>query len=257
MNMLRLVIMWCGFATCMVSFTVPVGYVLSRYEQIVQGKHCLFYPARLPKKMVVIFNGAVKNRYSMWSWFWRDSEVWQDTAYLFLRDDDFGWYLGIGTTSFVQTYTDIITHYMQMSGLKRNQVITVGGSMGGYGALLYATTMKLRGAVIYNAQVNYASATMPYRFAVHNAGDHWQDLDKLIEQSKYVPFVSIIFGTLSRDTSAACNLIDVLKKKKASFVVHNTQIPTHVGVGQNITKEFIEKEIQYIERYVPLENNNA
>ena len=48
----------------------------------------MFYPAKKAVRLVIIFNGATKNRYMMFSHFWNNKEVWPDTAYLFLKDDD-------------------------------------------------------------------------------------------------------------------------------------------------------------------------
>lgn len=243
-------------STVLVAGEKKIEYVVSKYEHIYEGKHCLFYPAIKPKKMIVIFNSATPGKYSFWSWFWQDNEAWQDTAYLFLRDDLLGWYMGTGQESFVESYTKIIRKFMQQSNLNSQQVVAMGYSAGGYGALYYAVTMKLKGAVIFDPQINYASARSDGMFAVHLPGEHWQDIDKIIEKSDYVPIVSITFGSYFRDVNAAHALIAVLKKKKASLIVHNTKLPTHTGVINNLSKSFIERELLYIDRYVGFNNKN-
>lgn len=231
-----------------------IDYIKSVYEKTVDGKPYLFFPATQPQRLVVIFNGATKGIYRFWRWFWQEDEAWQSTAYLFLRDDEFGWYLGIGKESFVASYKKIITQTMNELGLTAQQVVTFGGSMGGYGALYYAITMKLKGAVLFNPQIDYESAQLNDGFDVNVTGFHWRDLDQLAEKAAYLPCISLTYGLDKRDVSAAQKLIEVLKKRKATCMIHSTRLPGHAGVSEAISKAFVEQELAYVAEHHALEH---
>jgi len=215
-----------------------ISYVKQKYEHIFAQKEYLFYPAKNPKSLVIVFTSAVKNKYEMWSWFWKETEDWHDEAYLFLKDDDFCWYLGNDKQSFIEAYTSIINHHIALTKVPKDHVFTIGGSMGGYAAIFYAATLGLGGTIAYNPQVNKASNSR--RISLENTGNKWQDLDTLLASYEKLPMLSLTCGNYSKDLRAACALVDVFKTKKSLIILRHVALPGHKGL--NVTKN-ISKEI--------------
>lgn len=109
-----------------------VDYIIKKYECIKFGKPHLFYPAKNPKRLLIVFAGAgAKGQYNLFSWYWRDDENWADVAYLFLRDDDVCWYIGNNEQDFIPDYSNLIRHYINTCKLDNSNVYTIGSSMGG------------------------------------------------------------------------------------------------------------------------------
>ncbi len=81
----------------LVAVKAMIENVLKKYEQETFGKRVLFYPASKPSRLVVVFAGANRGHYAMWSWFYRQNEDWSDCSYLFLTEDTdpnrYWWYL--------------------------------------------------------------------------------------------------------------------------------------------------------------------
>jgi len=223
-----------------------VNYIKKKYEHTIYKKKCLFYPAKNPKRLLISFCGAVRGIYSKFSWFWRNDENWQDTAYLFVRDDQLTWYLGNNKKDMVQDFANLIRYFMAKCKLKPEQVFVVGGSMGGYGALLYATLLGLRGALLLNPQVN-RTCNYANRFAIARSEGRWKDLDAIVAASAYVPSVSLIYGHYAQDQAAGEALVKVLKTKAPLTIIHRHPSPHH-GIDTVFSKKFIEREIEYIEQ---------
>lgn len=226
-------------------------YVLNKYEHKMHGKESLYFPAKNAKRLVIIFAAVKKHVYNMWSWFWKDDENWKNTAYLFLKDDDTTWYLGNNKQSFVEDYCKIITSFIDTSRVPKDHVFTFGGSMGGYAALFYATILELGGAVIYNPQVNKKCNNIGSRprYGIEKAENRWQDLDEVVKKQKKMPRISLVFGSYPHDQCAAYDLIETVKTKTDSlFVMRHITLPNHVI---KLTKDFIEKEIAYLDQPAP------
>jgi hypothetical protein len=232
-----------------------IAYVKKKYEHTLYGQECLFYPAKNPKRMLISFCGAMKNIYSMWSWFWLDSEDWQETAYLFLKDETFSWYLGNDTKSLVDDYIHIIKYFMDVAQLHKDQVFTVGRSMGGYAAIYYATILGLKGAIALNTQVDKESAItqfsqVSYTFGIANTENQWVDLDMVVAQYDKVPSISLNCGSFIRDKLAAHKLLNTLKEKNSLVIFRKTPLLIHSPFG--CTKKFIENEINFMEMQEPV-----
>jgi hypothetical protein len=223
-----------------------INYIKSKYEHKMFGKECLFYPAQKAKRLLILFNGATKNRYMMLTWFWRDNEKWEDTAYLFLKDDDFCWYIGNDEKSTIPDYTNIINHFIAECKIKNDQVFTIGGSMGGYGAVLYATMLELKGAIVVNPQVDKASNDV--RFLIGNTQSRWQDLDKVIASYQTIPMISLIFANRPDDQAASYTLIEELKKKTTLLIIRRFLSKQHAIAGTVLSTSFIDSEIAYMEQ---------
>jgi hypothetical protein len=207
-----------------------IAYVKQKYEHVFAQKEYLFYPAKNPKSLVIVFTSAVKNKYEMWSWFWKDTEDWQDEAYLFLKDDDFCWYLGNDKQSFVEAYKNIINQHIALTKVPKDHVFTIGGSMGGYAAIFYAATLGLGGTVAYNPQVNKASNSRTLRYALENTGNRWQDLDTVLASCEKLPMLALTFGDFSKDLFAAYTIIDLFKIKKSLIILRHVALPGHKGL---------------------------
>ncbi len=218
--------------------TEKTNYILKEYEVTMLGKQHLFYPAKQAKRLLIFFNGARKNKYIMWSWFWNDKEIWTDTAYLFLKDDDICWYLGNNEKSFIQDYSNIINHYINVCKLTKDKVFTIGGSMGGYAAIFYATLLGLKGAIALNPQVNKINNDTT-RFFIQNTGDKWQDLDVVIRTYPVIPNISLIFGAYPSDQAACYALIDEAKHKTPLLIIRRHPSTHHSG-GVGFSREFVE-----------------
>lgn len=189
----------------------------------------------------------------MWSWFWNDREQWKDTAYLFLKDDDLCWYVGNNEKSAIQDFSHIIDHYITRCKLSKNKVFTIGGSMGAYGAILYAVLLGLKGVIAINPQVNKASnITRP----LENAGDKWQDLEKVTAVHSVTPNVSLTFCHDPPDQAASYALLHELKQKKSITIIRRHPSLTHSG-SAGLSKEFIENEIAYLEAQEPLPEDKS
>jgi len=220
-----------------------IHYVLQKYERKIRNRECLFYPAKNPKRLCIFFTGLKKNTYIMWSWFWDQHENWQDTAYLFIKDDDACWYLGNHKKSFIDDYSAIIKHFMDICKLSRKNVFAIGGSMGGYAAIFYATLLQLRAVIAINPQVQKANQKLR---DFSDIGDRWQELEKFVKSSNYVPDISLIYSRSPRDEANGHALLNVLKNKGSLVILRRHNSPHHTG-GANLTKKFVESEIAYFE----------
>jgi len=223
-----------------------IHYIKKKYEHTIYKKKCLFYPAKNPKRLLISFCGAQHGIYSKFSWFWRDDENWQDTAYLFVRDDQTTWYLGNNKKDLMKDFTNLIRYFTAKSKLRPDQVFSIGSSMGGYGALLYATLLGFKGALLLNPQVNKAS-NYDNRYSIARTEGRWRDLDAVIRSSSYVPCVSLIYGHCALDQSAGEALVKVLKAKAPLAIIRRHPSALH-GANIVFSKQFIEREIEYIEQ---------
>lgn len=230
-----------------------IHYVLSKYQHKIFNRECLFYPAKDPKRLLIFFTGLRKNVYIMWSWFWRDQEDWQDTAYLFIKDDDGCWYLGKDKESFVEDYISIINHFILLCNLPKEKVFTIGGSMGGYAAIFYATVLGLKAAIAINPQVNKKSWLLR---EFDDIGDQWKELENIVASCQKTPDLSLIYSYDPRDQSAGYDLLNVMKEKGSLIILRRHNSFQHTGAA-HLTKEFVEMEIAYFEKqglYCPIKS---
>ncbi|MFH1831639.1 MAG: hypothetical protein ABH827_02435 [bacterium] len=236
-----------------------INYIINKYEHTKIGtgagtpcKAHLFYPAKSPKRLIIVFTSANSiGRYNLFSWFWNDNENWDDTAYLFLKDDQECWYLGNAKQNFVPEYSDIIKHYINICKLQNktftnNNVSAIGNSMGGYAAIFYATKLELNAAIALNPQADKKNALTGFKQA-KNAEINWQDLDQIIKKAPKAPSVFLIYGHYPQDIAACDRLINVLKDKSPMLLVRRHDSRKH-AIGHLIySKELIEKSLNFIE----------
>jgi pimeloyl-ACP methyl ester carboxylesterase len=225
------------------------AYIKTKYEQIINGRACIFYPAKAPKKLVITFGYAMPDRYAMWTWFWRQDETWTDTAYLFLKDDDLCWYLGNNEKPAFDDYCAMINHFIEKCDVSKEHVFTAGGSMGGYAAILFATKLRLKGAIvdIPTVRKDIWQTYQPPKTTKIQSEDRWLDVDTVMKESDYIPFISIHHGRNKVDVLAAHALIDVLIYKAPLIVYRTTSKSAHSLF--TITKASLEFDIAYMEDY--------
>ena len=220
-----------------------IEYVKNKYQQTLFGQDCLFYPATNPERLWILFGGRSLNLYTMWSWFWREDEQWENTAYLFLKDDSFSWYLGSPTDSLIENSSNIIKHFTDKCGLSNDHVFSIGHSMGGYAALFYGITLGFKGIFAFRPQIDWLNA-LRY-FAVSELSSIWQDIDFLLKQSNKPPYIYIQYGEFPPDKDAALKLVNVMKEKESIGIIQKTMNTNHVGF--NPTKEFIKRTLDYFD----------
>lgn len=217
--------------------------VLDNFEVELFGKKHLFFAASSPKKLVVVFNGATRNRYSMWSYFYNEKHNWNDTSYLFLKEGDdpdyFWWYL-----KDEEAYGNIIEHYISSQGLNPKDVVTMGSSMGGYASMYFGLKLKVQGCIGFRPQIDYLSASQ--FFTIGRLKDLWVDLDCLIDQCSedQLPMMYLNYSDFAHDKLAAYHWIDSLKKKKTLSIIHPVSGPDHVS--WNPDKEFVQNVIDFM-----------
>lgn len=222
-----------------------IMYVKSNYEHSQYGIEYLVYPAKDPKKLWILFNGATPGRYTMWSWFWRDDELWDDTVYLFLKDDDIRWYLGSEDHPKTDAYLNIITSVMHSFGLDPSQVCTIGHSMGGYAALYYGLLLHAGYTYVFRPQVTWDAAVTYY--SVKKLKDLWVDIDALVLTQDSVPRLYLQYGEFMPDRLSGKALVDAYAEKHGIFIVERTEHPEHVGFHP--TKEQIEATVNFLMNY--------
>jgi hypothetical protein len=229
-----------------------INYIIGKYQRTMFDKEYLFYPAKSAKRLLICFSGAEqkygKCLYSQFSWYWQDDEDWRDTAYLFLKDDSRCWYLGNEKKDLINDFSNIINHHINICKLTKDKVFTVGSSMGGYGAILYATLLGLKAAIAVNPQVDKAS--QKNRFGTSGVGNKWHDLDKIVALSPTVPNVSLIYGHCQQDQAACEILLDVLKKRGSTTIIRRHPSTEHAISSLVFSENFIKSEITYFENQV-------
>jgi predicted esterase len=223
--------------------TSLIFYIKSKYEISIAGIDCLFYPARHPKRLYIFCNGATAGKYTMWSWFWRDDEAWEDTAYLFLKDDDIRWYLGTAQKPLTDAYCTLITTIMKRCGLTPDQTFAVGHSMGGYAAIHFTLRLGLRAVFALRPQIDWASAAQ--YFSVKKLRDMWIDLDQLLLHSPHKPMVYLQYGEFGPDKDAGRIFLHALLEKNAFVILEKTANLSHTGYHP--TKAYIETTLAYME----------
>ena len=225
------------------------AYIKTKYAHTINGRECIFYPAANPKRLVISFGYAIAGRYAMWTWFWRKDEKWIDTAYLFLKDDDLCWYLGNNAKPAFDDYCDMIKSFVRLCGVQKDRVYTAGGSMGGYGAILFATVLGFKGAVVDIPTVtrDIWQTYQPPNTTKIRSQDRWVDLDAVMACYKRVPLISIHHGRNKADVLAAHALMDVIIDRAPLIIYRTTSKPAHSVF--TITKASLEADIAYMEEY--------
>jgi len=205
--------------------TVSIEYVKTKYEYRRNNVDYLWYPAKNPKQLWVIFGGAIPNRYSRWSWFWNDNEKWEDTSYLFLKDDNRTWYFGTPEKPLTKTYCSIIKDVMETCHLSEKDIFMIGNSMGGYAALRFGILLGVRGILAIRAQTEWMSAI--HFKGVKKLRGLWVDIEDLILQNDYIPPIYFHFGIFGPDKQATKKCLKALFTKPSTVITEKTTEISH------------------------------
>lgn len=212
------------------------AYILNKYEKSFDNIDYLIYPTcdkNRAKRLMIFFSGfSGRKTYNRFSWFWDETEKWeQDTVYLFLNDLSETWYVGTPEEPRFDTYIKIIDNVIKEYAISKNSVFTVGGSMGGYAAILFAFKMKLKGCVAVHPQITY-KATRKY------INDSWEqkirackhlfyDLTDYIFKTDHRPLIYIEYGMAQTDIEACEEFINALQKNECLCIFRKSANPSH------------------------------
>jgi len=229
-----------------------IEYVKKKYEHKTNDIDYLWYPAKKPKQLWIIFGGAIPDRYSRWSWFWNSEEQWEDISYLFLRDDNRTWYFGTPEQPLTETYCSIIKDVMLASHLSEKDIFMIGNSMGGYAALRFGLLLGVRGILAIRPQTEWMSAVQFH--GVKKLSGLWIDIEDLILQSNHIPFIYLHFGIFGPDKQAIKKCLKALSVKPSTIIIEKTNELSHshgfpnknqtlsiINYMNNIPQPFLEK----------------
>lgn len=226
-------------------------YVREKYKVHMLGQHGIYFPCENAKRLLVFFSSMGRDRFDRYSWFWQEDERWTETAYLFLKDDSFNYFLGNDEKPLTQSFRKIILHHMALAGVKEDQVFTVGGSMGGYAAIYYASLMQLNGAIVSNPQLDYAS-TRAHSFSnwerqIRQVGSQWYDLGEFIFKWPRIPNIYIEYGDYRADRLAAEKFIDAALEGPSLVIARKADWEGHTV--DSLSKTTVESAIAFFENH--------
>lgn len=227
--------------------------IFKLYEKNLYDIDYLFYPSSQKDKvtkLMIFFSGfSGRKTYNRFSWYWDETEKWEsDTIYLFLNDMSETWYLGTPNEPRLNKYIKIIEHIMKEYAIKNENIFTIGGSMGGYIAILLAFKMKFKASIAVHPQITY-KATRKY------INDSWEtkirqcehlfyDLTDYIFKTDYRPLIYLEYGMAECDIDACEEFITALQKKeclcffrKSANSSHNTDNPSFTTI-ENLVRFF-------------------
>lgn len=188
------------------------------------------------------------DKFDRYSWFWNDEEDWGDSAFLFIKDDDYHYYLGTDEKPLVPTFRKIIEQHLDISGLDSKSAYSVGGSMGGYAAIFYASLMGFGGAITVNPQIAYKCARQHsydnWERRIRETGFQFYDLDDYIKK-RPVPNIYIEYGMYPADEMAAEMLIQAVYSVNGRIIINKKNWATHTVDG--LHKNTILNTIMYFE----------
>ncbi|SOZ63383.1 hypothetical protein CBM2615_B140208 [Cupriavidus taiwanensis] len=226
-------------------------YVREKYKVHMLGQHGIYFPCENAKRLLVLFSSMGKDRYDRYSWFWDEDEQWDETAYLFLKDDSFNYFLGDDEKPLTQTFRKIILHHMVLAGVKEDQVFAIGGSMGGYAAIYYASLMQLNGAIVSNPQLDYASARAHsfsnWERQIRKTGSQWYDLGEFIFKWQRIPNIYIEYGNYRADRLAAERFIDAALEGPSLVIARKANWEGHTV--DSLSKTTIESVVNFFENH--------
>ena len=247
----------CKLVFSMLTGRMPFSreYVLKHYEKTLHDKPFLFFPAPAgaARRLVVLFSGFNgRKTYNRYSWYWDESETWQtDTARLFLCDERSHWYVGPAGQDDRGAWSDIILSTLKSLGLHRSQAITLGGSMGGYGALRYAIDLGLRAAIAVNPQLDLRSALRykedSWERQIRACGSNFQDIADLIHRRDHRPILYLEHSQGPSDTSGMADVLQALREHGGLVIEHTT--PEHSHQSDRPDRAQIDSLIRFIEAF--------
>jgi hypothetical protein len=227
-------------------------YVRKKYGIAMLGIEGCFFPAQNAKRLCVFFSSMGKDRYDRYSWYWKENEIWEDTAYLFIKDDSFHYFLGTDEKPMKDSVRKVVEHYQKISNTNASQTYMVGGSMGGYAAIYFAFYLRGKAAIVLNPQINYKSARMHqyknWERAIREMGGQWYDLEDFVKKFETKPGVYIEYGNYPADKKACEALIFSLIEEQCHLIVKKENWEGHTVNA--LIKTTIENAINYFEAQI-------
>ena len=229
-------------------------YILKTYESSYQSKSYLVFPSNVnPKRLMVFFSGNVgRKTYNRYSWYWDESEVWEsDSVYLFLNDVESHWYVGVEGKDDVHAYRKIILNVMNQYGLDPMNVYTIGGSMGGYGAIFYAANLGLRAAIAVHPQLCFRAALRykekSWEMKMRECGHNFQDLSNAICRFGHRPIIYLEHGNHPSDVCGLEDFLAAMRYSESTIILRKTKSDDHLT--NNPSKRHIESLIRFFESF--------
>ena len=221
------------------------------YGTQVDGVDFIYYPCANPKRLVVNFSSMGKDRFDRYSRYWDTSQQWDsETAHLFFKDDDFTYFLGTDQKPKTTVYSRIIRQFQDANSLNLHQVYTVGGSMGGYGALYYALMLGLSGAIVCAPQINQramqAHAFNNWIRHARTTGSQWADLDLMVHRFAHIPYIYIEHGNYPADRLAVADFIGALDGRNTLLIHRHASWSEHTR-DDVLQKDLVDSTILYFE----------
>ena len=228
-------------------------FIFKNYEQIHKDKQFLVFPSfsLIQKRLVVFFSGNVgRKTYNRYSWYWDECEHWSsDVVYLFLNDINSNWYVGKEGAKDREVYSEIIIKVAQHFGIPLNHVFAVGGSMGGYAAILYATSMSLMGAIAINPQLCFKSALRykegSWEEKIRECGSNFRDLADEVFRYSNSPIIYLEQSQYEPDLVGFNEFLDALRRRNNLIILKKNCIDDHLT--DKPSKRAIQLIIDYME----------
>ncbi|OOF43714.1 hypothetical protein BKK51_11215 [Rodentibacter trehalosifermentans] len=226
-------------------------YVLKNYRKITDEIPYLFYPSKRPERLIILFTGYINyESYNRFSWYFDETEKWDsDTAYLFLGDQSLHWYVGTQSNPQMNIYKKIIMNTLDTLNLSPDKAYSIGASMGGYAAILFATICGLKGAISVHPQLCRKSSE---RYHLDNwkrkfseCGSNFIDLEDIILKYPYTPSIYLEVGRHPADEAGLEEFIKSINSKNSLFILKRIDTPQHET--KNPSKNFIEDTIKFFE----------
>lgn len=199
-------------------------------EKSLSGISYVFLPSKsAARKLVVCFGAMGKGGYSRISWYLQGKGDSRD-SYLFLRDPTETYYCGTAGAETFAAYSAIIDEAVHQSGVDRRNVITVGNSMGGTAAIMFATLLGLGCAMATNPQIDFTSAAMSkwgWLPRMRSAAPPFMEIDKLLMSSKHLPVIHAYVTSEAPDIAAVRVLTDCMEEIGGTLMVHRPDAQEH------------------------------
>lgn len=228
-------------------------FIFKNYENNYKEKEYLVFPvaSNKPDKLIIFFSGNVgRKTYNRYSWYWDEKEEWSgDSVYLFLNDIDSHWYVGAKDSNEFETYLNIIKIVMNYYGITPEKVYAVGGSMGGYAAILFAISMRLKAAIAVNPQLCFRSALRykepSWEKKIRECGENFRDLSDEVFRFDSRPIIYIEQSLYEADQVGFDDFFKAIRKSKSFLILKQTDKQDHVT--NNPTKSAISSIVNFIE----------
>lgn len=227
------------------------NYILKKYERNYKGIDYLFYPSSTSKRLLIFFTGRAPHKtYNRYSWYWDETECWDgEVSVLFLNDIDNLWYVGSEESPTMFKYMEIIEKVISDTGVKKDSVFTIGGSMGGYAALLYSYECKLKAAISIHPRLSFKAAKKYNERQGENdiaiCGRNYIDIEDLVHRSSHIPLIYLEHGMCRADEYPTASFIKELRSKSCFLINRKTENLEHFT--KNPSKKTVESLINFFE----------